>query len=134
MGIILFDGVCNLCNGAVQFILKRDPSEYFKFASLQSDYAEKLMAERGIERKVGNSTLILIENGEWYFRSTAALRICGHLSGAWRICYLFLAIPRFIRDGLYDYISRHRNKWFGKREQCMVPDQSVKHRFLGISE
>lgn len=130
--LILFDGVCNLCNGAVQFIIKRDKNEYFQFAPLQSDHARKIIEKSRLDelKKEDLKSLILVENGQVYHRSTAVLRISRHLSGGWKLCSLFLIIPRFLRDGLYDFAARHRYRWFGKKSECMVPDPSLKTRFI----
>ena len=127
--IILFDGICNLCSGAVQFIIKRDPKAYFKFASLQSDYGQQKLAEAG-EQPNQMHSLLLIEGEEFYFKSTAILRICRHLSGGWKFLNFLLALPRPFRDWLYDLIARHRYRWFGKKEECMIPGPSIKKRFL----
>lgn len=127
--IILFDGICNLCNGAVQFIIRRDPKAYYSFASLQSDYAQRILPKAEIQNEDMNS-LLLIENGKTYRKSTAVLRISRHLSGGWKVCSIFLIIPRFIRDGLYDFIAGHRYKWFGKKAQCMTPKPEWIGQFL----
>lgn len=128
VAIVLFDGICNLCNRAVQFIIKHDPGGYFSFASLQSGYAKERLAENGITGDI--HSLVLIENGRSYHKSTAVLRIFHHLSGIWRILGFLLVIPRFIRDGVYDWIARHRYQWFGKKTTCMIPDPPVQDRFL----
>lgn len=127
--IILFDGVCNLCNRVVLFVIKHDKSGYFKFASLQSDYAkEKINLESYTDNDL--RSLVLIQNGKIYWKSTAALKIAKHLSGGWKIFSVFLILPRFLRDPIYDFVARHRYKWFGKRAECMVPDPSLKKRFI----
>ena len=123
--IILFDGVCNLCDGAIAFVIKRDPKKYFRFASLQSETAQKLLGERH-----SLDTMILIENGNVYLRSTAALRIAKKLRGLWPLFYIFIVIPKFLRDLLYNWIARNRYRWFGKIEACMVLTPELRDRFL----
>ena len=126
---ILFDGVCNLCNGSIQFILKRDPRALFRFASLQSEAGRRLVAENGLDPEV-LSSVILIEDGRVYRESTAALRIARHMSGAWKLLRVFVLIPRPIRDALYRLIARNRYRWFGKSETCWLPTPELRARFL----
>jgi predicted DCC family thiol-disulfide oxidoreductase YuxK len=128
-GLILFDGYCNLCNGSVQFIIKRDPGEYFRFSSLSWPPAAKVLQENPSFQQV--DSILLYEDGELYEKSTAALKIAGRLSGLWPILKVFLIVPRFIRDAVYDFIARKRYRWFGKRDTCMMPDKRVDHLFLG---
>jgi predicted DCC family thiol-disulfide oxidoreductase YuxK len=127
--IILFDGVCNFCNASVQFILKRDPKGYFQFASQQSEAGQKLMKRYGLDREK-NDSIFLIEGGEAYSHSTAAIRIAKHLKGSWKLLYNLIYIPRFLRDFGYDLIAKYRYRIFGKRESCMVPKPEWKERFL----
>ena len=127
--IILFDGVCNLCNGAVNFVIRRDKKGQIKFAPLQSAVGMEIMAAYGLEPGV-METFLFIENGKVYNRSTAALRVCRHLKGLWPLCYGAIIVPRFIRDGIYKWIARNRYKWFGQKDQCMIPTPDVKARFL----
>jgi predicted DCC family thiol-disulfide oxidoreductase YuxK len=126
---ILFDGVCNLCNGSIQFILKRDPEARFRFASLQSESGRRLVAENGLDPDVLNS-VILIEDGKVYRESAAALRIARHMSGAWKLLRVFVLIPRPIRDAAYRLIARNRYRWFGKSETCWLPTPELRARFL----
>ena len=126
--IILFDGVCNLCNSSVQFIIKRDSTGYFKFASLQSKTGQTLLKKHGLTNDL--NSFVLIENDQVYLKSSAALRVCSKLGRAWRILSLFRFLPLFIRDFLYDIIAKNRYKWFGKKERCMLPLPEWKHRFL----
>ncbi|ETI66453.1 thiol-disulfide oxidoreductase DCC family protein [Neobacillus vireti] len=126
--IILFDGVCNLCNSSVQFILKRDPNGTFKFASLQGEAGQSLLKKYGLNTNI--NSFVLIENGEIYLKSTAALRICRKLTWAWRLVAVFLFIPRFIRDLFYELIAKNRYRWFGKKDSCMLPKPEWKSRFL----
>jgi predicted DCC family thiol-disulfide oxidoreductase YuxK len=126
--IILFDGVCNLCSGAVQFILKRDHKKQFVFASLQSEIGQQLLLKNKVNTSV--ETIILLQNDKWFSQSTAALEIARKLSGAWPLFYAFIIIPRFVRDGVYDWISRNRYKFFGKKDTCMIPSPEWRNRFL----
>jgi predicted DCC family thiol-disulfide oxidoreductase YuxK len=127
--IILFDGVCNLCNGAVQFVIKRDRRNYFKFAALQSDFAQKKIASFNLTAVHGNS-ILLLENGKVYQQSTAALRIAKKLNGLWPMFYAFVIIPPFIRNAVYRLVARNRYRWFGRQEACWVPTPALKHKFL----
>ncbi|HJX28865.1 MAG TPA: thiol-disulfide oxidoreductase DCC family protein [Thermoanaerobaculia bacterium] len=126
---ILFDGVCNLCNGSVQFILRRDPEARFRFASLQSEAGQRLVTEQGLNPEV-LSSVILIEDGRVYRESTAALRIARHMAGAWKLLRVFVLIPRPIRDAVYRLIARNRYRWFGKSETCWLPTPELRARFL----
>jgi predicted DCC family thiol-disulfide oxidoreductase YuxK len=126
--VILFDGLCNLCNGAVQFVIKRDKKNSFHFASLQSDYAAEKMIQFDI-KPAQLESIILLEDGKLYKRSTAALRVARKLNGLWPLLYGFIIVPRFIRDAVYNYIAKNRYKWFGKQESCWVPTPALKRRF-----
>lgn len=127
--VVLFDGVCNFCDSSVQFIIKRDFKNYFKFAPLQSEFAANLFKEQGIDPTSFDS-VVLWENGELYTKSTAALRIGRQLGVLWSLLYVFIIIPRFIRDAVYDLIARNRYKWFGKKDQCMIPSPEVRDKFI----
>ena len=127
--IILFDGVCNLCNAAVQFIIKRDHKNQFLFASLQSETGRLLVKQFNLDKNQMNS-IILIENERAYLRSTAALRIAKRLSGPWFLLYAFMIVPKFIRDGVYNVISKNRYRWFGRKDECMIPTAELKAKFL----
>lgn len=126
--IILFDGVCNLCNSSVQFIIKRDTAGYFKFASLQSESGQTLLKKCGLNNNL--NSFVLIENNKVYLKSSAALRVCSKLGTGWRILSIFRFLPPFIRDFLYDIVAKNRYKWFGKEESCMLPLPEWKERFL----
>ena len=129
--VLLFDGVCNLCSSTVQFVIAHDKHDYFKFASQQSDAGKKLMEEHHIAIPEGDPlSLVLIEDGKAYERSTGALRIARHLSFPFKLGWVFILTPRFIRDFVYNVIAKHRYKWFGKKEVCMVPTPELKARFL----
>lgn len=127
--IILFDGVCNLCNGAMQFVIKRDKKSYFNFASLQSVEAQKLLEKYTLPLSDFNS-FILIENDKAYIKSTGALMVLKKLNGLWPLLYGFIIIPKFIRDKIYEWIACNRYKWFGKKNECMIPTPQLKTRFL----
>jgi len=128
--IILFDGVCNLCNGAVQFIIKRDKKSAFRFASLQSEFGQSQLKNAGLQTS-SIETIVLIENGKVYQRSEAALRISRHLSGGWSLLYGLRVIPKVICDVVYNWIARNRYRFFGKKDQCMIPTPELKSKFLG---
>jgi predicted DCC family thiol-disulfide oxidoreductase YuxK len=130
--VILFDGVCNFCNGAVNFIIERDREGYFKFAPLQSEVGEKLLAENGID-EIETDSVVLIEDGKVYTHSTAALRIARRLDGAWKFAYGFVVVPRFVRNFFYRLFARYRYKMFGKQDACMLPTPEIRHRFLATS-
>lgn len=126
---IIFDGVCNLCNSSVQFILKKDTNNVFLFSSLQSDAAKGILLQYNLEN-FDLSSIILVENDIIYQKSTAILRIAKKLSGISKYAYVFIIIPKFIRDGVYSLIAKKRYKWFGKRDSCMLPTAALKFRFL----
>lgn len=127
--VILFDGVCNFCNGAVNFAIKKDKKSVLKFAPLQSAEAHVLLASYNVP-SADMKTFIFIENGRSYIRSAAALRVCRYLNSFWPLMYGFIIIPKFIRDGIYNQIAKNRYRWFGKKETCMVPTPEVRSRFL----
>lgn len=127
--VILFDGVCNLCSGSVQFIIKRDPNERYKFASLQSELGARVLAHLGLSSSELHS-IILVEGNRHLQRSDAALEIARNLSGGWPLLYVFKIIPRFLRDPVYNWISRNRYAWFGKKDACWLPTPDLKSRFL----
>lgn len=127
--VIFFDGLCNLCNGAVQFVIRRDSHHHFKFASLQSDFAQQTLSQFHIEPKQGDS-FVLLMNGKIYERSTAALQVAKKLNGLWPMLYGFIIIPKLIRDAVYNFVAKHRYKWFGKQESCWVPTPELRDRFI----
>jgi predicted DCC family thiol-disulfide oxidoreductase YuxK len=127
--IILFDGVCNLCNGSVQFVIKRDPEGLFRFAALQSSQGQELMRQHNLDTS-GLYSIIVVSGDKVWQRSRAALEIVRHLSGLWPMLYAFIIVPPFIRDWVYDRIAANRYKWFGKKEECMIPTPELRARFL----
>lgn len=128
-GIILFDGVCNFCNGSVNFIIENDTEDYFKFAPLQSEIAQELLEKHNID-KTRTDSVVLIENDQAYTYSTAALKIARNLGGAYSILYNLIIVPKFIRDFFYQTFARYRYQLFGKKDVCMMPTPEIRRKFL----
>ena len=127
--IILFDGVCNCCNSACNFIIAHDPAKYFRFAHLQSAVGRDLLTKHGFAQDKCDS-IVLIENGSAYLKTDATIRIAPHLSGAARLGVLLRFVPRFLRDFGYDIVARNRYRWWGRQDACIVPTPDVRDRFL----
>lgn len=127
--IILFDGICNLCNGSVNYVIRHDPEKKFSFATLQSAAGKKLLALHNLDPEKTNS-FILIQEGKPYTRSAAALMVLRQLKGPGKWAYSFIRLPARWRDAVYDIIASHRYKWFGKREECLLPGPDVAERFI----
>jgi len=127
--IILFDGVCNFCNAAVNFVIKRDKQGVLKFAALQSNAGVQLLQQYNLPT-TDMKSFVFIENGIAHTQSTAVLKVCKYLGWAWPLCYVFILVPKFVRDGLYSWIAKNRYKWFGQKNACMIPTPEVKSRFL----
>lgn len=128
--IILFDGVCNLCDASVQFIIKNDKNDVFRFVAIQSELGQKIIKYLGIDTSKTDS-IILYEPGiAYYFKAEAALRIAKELRSWHSILYIFIHIPNFIKNGVYDFIAKNRYKWYGKKEACMIPTPELKAKFL----
>lgn len=125
MKVILFDGVCNLCNGFVNFILERDQKGVFKFASLQSDYAKNLLGE---ESETELNTVIFYDGNQFYRKSEAVFQIIENLAG-YRWLKMFRFIPRRLSDGIYDLVAKNRYRIFGKSDSCRIPTQELLQRF-----
>lgn len=126
--VIFFDGVCNLCNASVQFVLTHEKRDYFRFSALQGDYVRKLLPQFDIE--IGNSnSVVLLENGLLYTKSSAALRIARRLNGLWPLLYSLIIVPKFLRDWVYNIIAKNRYKWWGRQETCWVPTPELKTKF-----
>ena len=125
---MLFDGVCNFCNCAVNFIIARDKARKFKFAALQSEFGLQSRTKYGIGDDV--DSIVLIENDTAYLHSTAALRMVRELGGVWSLAYVFIIVPTFIRDFFYKLFAKYRYRIFGKQDACMIPTDDVKERFL----
>lgn len=131
--IVLFDGVCNLCNQAVDFVIQRDPGNHFKIASLQDKPGKRLLRGRNLNEDYLDS-LVLLREDKVYYKSRAALEITKKLKGLWPLLYGFIIVPAFIRDPVYDYIARNRYKWFGKKETCRFPTEEDKMKFLKLED
>ena len=127
--IVLFDGVCNLCSSSVQFILKRDKKDQFLFGSLQGAYGQDVLKKFGMPADEFNS-FMLLEGENLYTKSSGALRMLKHLGGAWSMLYVFMIVPKFIRDAVYNTVAHNRYKWFGKKEECWLPKPEWKKKFL----
>ncbi|MFP5040905.1 thiol-disulfide oxidoreductase DCC family protein [Parasediminibacterium sp. JCM 36343] len=127
--IILFDGVCNLCSSSVQFVIRHDAKGIFKFASLQSNSGQVLLAQYHLPQTSFNS-FVYLDNGRVYLQSSAALQVARHLDGAWFLLYYFIIVPPFIRNWVYRTISNNRYKWFGKQDACWLPTPALQKRFL----
>lgn len=127
--VIFFDGVCNLCNASVQFVIEHDKNNVFKFSALQGEYAKMVLLKFNVDLEQLNSTLLL-ENGKLYTKSSSALRIAKKLSGLWPMLYGFIMVPKFFRDWFYDIIAKNRYKWWGKQESCWVPTPELKNKFI----
>jgi predicted DCC family thiol-disulfide oxidoreductase YuxK len=126
---ILFDGVCNLCNSSVQFVINRDPHRSFQFAALQSISGKALLQQHHLP-EANLYSVILIREGTVYQRSSAALQIARGLTGWWPLLYAFIIVPPFIRNAVYDWIASNRYRWFGEKNECMIPTPELKSRFL----
>jgi predicted DCC family thiol-disulfide oxidoreductase YuxK len=127
--VILFDGICNFCNSTINFIIKRDKKKLIRFAPLQSDAGQQLLTAFNLSTTEFHS-FIYIENGKVFTESTAALRVCKKLTALWPLLYGFIIVPKFIRNGIYKWISKNRYKWFGQKNQCMIPSPEIRNRFL----
>jgi predicted DCC family thiol-disulfide oxidoreductase YuxK len=126
--VILFDGVCNLCNSFVNFVIRNDKKEVFKFAPIQSDFGEIALKKHRINSKDTDS-IILIDDDNYYIKSSAALYIAKELSGAYPLLFCFMIVPKFIRNWIYDLVAKNRYKWFGKKVSCMIPTPELKDKF-----
>jgi predicted DCC family thiol-disulfide oxidoreductase YuxK len=127
--VLLFDGYCNLCSSSVVFVIKREKRDFFRFASLQSEFAENILKKLDVQDDIPDS-LVLVEGSNLYFRSTAALRVAKKLKFPWYLFFVFIVVPPFMRDWVYDFIARQRYRWFGKKQQCFIPEKDVQHKFL----
>ena len=129
--LLLFDGVCNLCNGAVNFMIERDKQQRFVFASLQSEIGQQIAKQYQLPENDFES-MVLLKNEKIHIKSNAALEIARDLSGGWSLLYVFKIIPKFLRDWVYQVISTNRYKWFGRKDQCRIPTPDIKNRFISI--
>jgi len=126
--ILLFDGECNLCNGSVDFVIRRDKKRKFRFSALQSPAGARLRRSLAVPPQV--DSLVLIEDGVAYIRSSAALRVARSLNMPWPLLWVFILVPRVVRDAVYDWIARNRTIWFGKRDACRVSTAEERSRFI----
>ncbi len=127
--IVIFDGVCNLCERLVIFIIRRDRGSKFKFVQAQSEIGIRLQSELGMDVIV-SQTMILVKNGSALHKSAAALEIARNLDGAWKWMYGFKMVPTFLLDKIYDYIAANRYRWFGEKKDCLVPTKELQDRFM----
>ena len=127
--ILLFDGVCNFCDNTVQFVIRKNKSENIHFAALQSSFGKEQIKKAGLPTNELKS-LIFIENNQIYTRSTGALKLARHLDSLWKIAYIFIIIPKPIRDFFYNLFAKNRYKWFGEKDACMIPSKEVRSRFI----
>jgi predicted DCC family thiol-disulfide oxidoreductase YuxK len=128
--IILFDGVCNLCESSVQFVIKHDVKDQFRFVSLQSELGQKILAHIGINSKHIDSVILYEPGIAYYYKSTAALQIAKHLGGFFHFGTVFRMIPTSLRNSIYDYFAKNRYAWYGKKEACLIPTPELKAKFL----
>ncbi|MFD2823502.1 thiol-disulfide oxidoreductase DCC family protein [Lacinutrix iliipiscaria] len=128
--LILFDGVCNLCNSTVQYVIKHDKKDVFRFAALQSDVGKDIIQKYNIDTSKTDSILLYSNENGLKIKSTAALHIAKHLGFPNNMMVVFLIIPAFIRNWVYNYIAKNRYKWYGKREACMIPTPELRAKFL----
>ena len=128
--IILFDGVCNLCESSVQFIIKHDKKDVFRFVALQSDLGKKIMQYIGIESDNIDSIVLYNPGVAYFYKSNAAIEIARDLDGLFQFATIFRIIPSSIRNGIYDYIAKNRYRWYGKKEHCLLPTNELKAKFL----
>ena len=127
--VVLFDGHCTLCHGTVVFLIRRDPEGIFTFASLQSEAGKALLAKAGYDGSALDS-IVFIEHGRVFDRSTAALRIARKMNRLWPLFYGLIIVPRPIRDAVYNWIARNRYAWFGRVENCLLPTPEIRSRFI----
>ena len=128
--IILFDGVCNLCNGAVLKTIKYDKKNQFVFTALDSDTGKKILNHLKIDTTKVDSIILYEPNLAYYIKSSAALKVKNDFDGFWKLNNIFWIVPKPIRDMVYDFIAKNRYKWFGKKESCMIPTPELKAKFL----
>ena len=130
MAIVLFDGVCNLCNAVVRFVIERDPRGRFQFATLTSATAARTLSSTAGGTAPLADSIVLVDEGRVFTKSDAALRLARNLTFPWPLFYGLIVLPRGVRDRIYDFVARHRYSWFGRRDACMVPSPSIRARFL----
>jgi predicted DCC family thiol-disulfide oxidoreductase YuxK len=128
--IILFDGVCNLCDATVQFLIKRDVKDVFRFVAIQSDLGQDIINHIGIDTSKTDSIILYEPGHAYYYKSEAALKIGKELGGVYSLLSVFTLLPKIISNSVYDFIARNRYKWYGKKDACMVPSAAMKAKFL----
>lgn len=128
--IILFDGVCNLCNASVKYVIERDKKDVFRFASLQSEIGVKILKHIGIDPKYTDSIILYEPSVAYHYKSSAAIEIANSLGGVFNLMTIFKIVPNFLRNPVYDYVAKNRYKWYGKLDECPMPDPSLNHKFL----
>jgi predicted DCC family thiol-disulfide oxidoreductase YuxK len=128
--LVLFDGVCNLCNALVQFVIRHDPKAKFHFAAIQSDIGRKIFEKHGMDPS-DLQTFVFVSGGKIWLRSGAAIAVVSRFGAAWRVFAIFWLVPRFVRDAVYSVLARNRYRWFGKKDACMIPTPEIEKRFVG---
>jgi predicted DCC family thiol-disulfide oxidoreductase YuxK len=128
--IILFDGVCNLCDNVVQFIIKRDKKDIFRFVALQSELGQEIINYLGVDRSKTDSIILYEPGHAYYYKAEAALKIAKELGGIFLLMMIFTILPKSLSNRMYDYVARNRYKWYGKKEECMIPTPEMKSKFL----
>ncbi|MEE1899478.1 DCC1-like thiol-disulfide oxidoreductase family protein [Flavobacterium rakeshii] len=128
--IILFDGVCNLCDSTVQFIIKRDKKDIFRFVALQSELGEQIIKHIGVDRSKTDSIILYEPGVAYYYKAEAAIKIAANLGGLFPLMNIFSVLPKSLSNSVYDYIARNRYKWYGKKDECMIPTPEMKAKFL----
>lgn len=128
--IVLFDGVCNLCDKTVQKIIANDKKDVFRFASIQSEFGQKMLTVRGIDPQKMDSVILIEPGVAYYQKSTAALNIAKELGGGYRFLSYFSFLPESLRDSVYDFVANNRYRWYGKKDHCMIPTPELKSKFL----
>lgn len=128
--IILFDGVCNLCDSSVQFVIKHDKKDVFRFVQLQSDLGQKIIRHIGISTSEIDSGILYEPANKYYYKSDVAFRILKDIGGIYKCLFVFSILPKSILDKIYEWVAKNRYKWFGKKESCMIPTPELKAKFL----
>lgn len=128
--IILFDGVCNLCDSTVQFIIKRDKKDIFRFVALQSELGEQIIKHIGVDRSKTDSIILYEPGVAYYYKAEAAIKIAANLGGLFPLMNIFSVLPKPLSNSVYDYIAKNRYKWYGKKDECMIPTPEMKAKFL----
>lgn len=128
--IILFDGVCNLCDSLLQFVIRHDKKDVFRFVALQSNLGQEIVNHIGIQNKNIDSVILYVPGVAYYYKSSAALEIARELGGFFHLGTVFKIIPTVLRNYIYDYVAKNRYSWYGKKASCMIPTPELKSKFL----